>query len=140
MTVLVDTTIWSLALRRPQHRLNQRQRTLVEEWRRLVEEGDAAIIGPIRQGILSGVKEPESFESLREHLAGIDCIAIGLEDYDEAARFYNQLRSHGVAGSAIDLILCAIAHRTRMPIFTTDRDFERYVRHLLVELHEVRGG
>ena len=137
MTVLVDTTIWSLALRRLPHRLSPSESRLVVEWRRLVEDGAAAIVGPIRQELLSGVREANVFERLREHLAGFDCIAIGIDDYDEAARFHNRLRARGVAGSATDLLLCAVAHRTGIPIFTTDRDFQRYARHLPVALHEV---
>lgn len=98
------------------------------------------IVGPIRQEILSGIREPLLFDRLRERLAGIDCIAIGIDDYDEAARFYNQLRVRGIAGGAVDLTLCAVAHRLRIPIFTTDRDFERHARHLPIVLHEPAVG
>jgi len=139
VTVLVDTTIWSLALRRPARRLGLEQRALVAEWRRLVEEGSAVIVGPIRQELLSGVRDTEMFERLQGHLAGFDCLAIGIADYDEAARFYNHLRARGVAGGAIDLLLCAVAHRTESPIFTTDGDFARYARHLPVSLHRPSG-
>jgi predicted nucleic acid-binding protein len=135
--VLVDTTIWSLALRRPARALNPSQQHLVAEWRRLVENGTAAIVGPVRQELLSGVRNANVFERLRDHLAGFDCIAIGIDDYDEAARFYNRLRGRGVAGSAIDLLLCAVAHRRQMAIFTADSDFQRYARHLPITLHGV---
>lgn len=135
MSVLVDTAVWSIALRRPARRLSGGQRAIVDEWRHLVEEGEAAIIGPIRQELLSGVKDESDFDRLRERLGGIDCIDIRIDDYDQAARFYNQLRSNGIAGSTVDLIICAVAHRYRLPIFTTDRDFERYARHLPIRLH-----
>jgi len=137
VTVLVDTTIWSLALRRPSRRLNPTQQRLVAEWRRLVEEGSAGIVGPVRQEILSGVRDADLFERLRDHLAGFDCIAIDIDDYDQAAHFYNVLRTGRVAGSAIDLLLCAVAHRWKIPIFTMDRDFDRYARHLPITLHDL---
>jgi len=137
VTVLVDTTIWSLALRRPARRLNPTQQRLVAEWRRLVEEGSAGIVGPVRQEILSGVRDADLFERLRDHLAGFDCIAIDIDDYDQAAHFYNVLRTGGVAGGAIDLLLCAVAHRWKIPIFTMDRDFDRYARHLPITLHDL---
>ncbi len=139
MTVLVDTTIWSLALRRPSQRLNPLERPLAGEWRRLVDEGLAAIIGPIRQEILSGVRETSLFQTLQERLAGIDCLAIGIDDYDEAARFYNHLRSRGVTGGSVDLVICAVGYRTDCPIFTTDRDFDLYARHLPLRLHNVNA-
>lgn len=140
MTVLIDTTIWSLALRRPTRRLSIVQQRLVEEWRRLVEDGTAAIVGPIRQEILSGVRDANVYSALRERLAGIDCLSIEIDDYDEAARFYNELRARGIVGGAIDLILCAVACRAGSPIFTTDRDFERYAQHLPVRLHVVESS
>ncbi|MBY0279736.1 PIN domain-containing protein [Candidatus Binatia bacterium] len=117
--------------------MNPAQRILVAEWRRLVEDGTAAIVGPIRHEILSGVRDVAVFERLRDHLAGFDCIAIGIDDDDEAARFFDILRARGVAGGAVDLVLCAVAHRREIPIFTTDRDFERSARHLPISLHEV---
>ncbi len=136
MTVLVDTTIWSLALRRRARSLSPAQQILVGAWRQMVDDGTAAIIGPIRQELLSGVRDPNVFERLRVHLAGFDCIQVDLDDHDQAARFYNTLRSNGVAGGAVDLVLCAVASRNDIPIFTTDRDFDRYARHLPVSLHQ----
>ena len=140
MTVLVDTTIWSLALRRPSHRLSAVQQRLIAEWCRLVEDGEAALLGLIRQEILSGVRDRDVFDSLRDRLAGIDCLSIGLDDYDEAARFYDELRSRGVAGGTVDLLLCAVACRRGCPIFTTDHDFVRYAQHLPLQLHRVPSG
>lgn len=137
MRALVDTTIWSLALRRRSRSLSSRERKLVAEWRRLVVEGLATIVGPIRQEILSGVRQREDFDRLRMHLAGFDCLAVELDDYDQAASFYNTLRANGVAGSAVDLLICAIGHRCDLPVFTTDADFRRYARHLPLRLHSV---
>ena len=136
MTVLIDTTVWSLALRRRRENLSDAQRRVVEEWRRLVLDGRAGIVGPIRQEVLSGVRAPEIFDRLRHHLAGFDCIEIGIDDYDQAARFYNTLRAGGVAGSAVDLLICAVASRVSVPIFTTDHDFLRYAAQLPIRLHE----
>ncbi len=102
----------------------------------LVLDGRAGIIGPIRQEVLSGVRATDVFDRLRHHLAGFDCIDVGLDDYDQAARFYNTLRSAGVAGSAVDLLICAVASRADVSIFTTDRDFRRYADHLPIRLHE----
>jgi predicted nucleic acid-binding protein len=135
LSVFVDTTVWSVALRRPAHRLGKEHRFLVDEWRRLVDEGESAIIGPIRQEILSGVRHEADFARPRERLAGVDCIDIRLDDYDQAAQFYNELRGHGLARSSINLLICAVAHRFSVPIFTTDRDFTRYARHLPISLH-----
>ena len=65
MIVLVDTTIWSLALRRRPQALNEHERLLVEEWVRLVRLGQAVLIGPIRQEVLSGIRSPVAFTEIQ---------------------------------------------------------------------------
>lgn len=64
MNTLVDTSVWSAALRRKQP-LNS---PAVMELRRLIKEDQVQIIGPIRQELLSGIKETILFENLRDHL------------------------------------------------------------------------
>jgi predicted nucleic acid-binding protein len=66
---LVDTTIWSLAIRRRPDRLSPREQALVDPWVNLVTEGTALLIGPIRQEILSGIRNDEAFEAIRRRLA-----------------------------------------------------------------------
>jgi len=43
----------------------------------------------------------------------------------------------GEGAGSIDLLICAIAYRHKLAIFTTDRDFDRYAKHLPIRLHEV---
>jgi hypothetical protein len=64
MKVLVDTSVWSLAFRRRRGA----ETPVVQELRSLVGEGRVAMIGPIRQELLSGIRSAESFERLRDHL------------------------------------------------------------------------
>lgn len=136
--VLVDTSVWSLALRRTPDRLNERERKLVEEWRRLIDHGQALLVGPIRQEILSGIREEFEFERLRDHLRAFNDVPIQTGDYEEAARLFNRCRSRGVVGTPIDLLMCAVAHRLNLDIFTTDRDFEHNTRDLPIRLHARR--
>ena len=138
MRVLVDTTIWSLALRRRPRKLGAPQQALVGELTELIEGGRAALTGVIRQELLSGIRDEPAFERLRGRLRHFDDEALTADDYEEAARHYNVCRSAGVAGSAIDFLLCAIASRRDLAIFTTDRDFERYAKHLPIRLHHAR--
>ncbi len=136
MSVLVDTTIWSLALRRRSHDLNRRERLLVQEWASLVESGQVLLIGPIRQEILSGIRRESDFLAVRKRLSAFGCIEILPEDYDQAAAFFNICRDRGLAGTPIDLLICAVASRADVPIFTTDEDFSRYVDILPIRLHK----
>jgi predicted nucleic acid-binding protein len=136
LIVLVDTTIWSLALRRRPQTLSEDEKRLVLEWKRLVESGEAVLIGPIRQEILSGIREEKTFEAIRESLGDFRYLEIRPKDYDQAARFYNRCRAHGVTGTSIDLLLCAVAHRFGIPLFTTDPDFGHYAPHTGNRLHQ----
>ena len=134
MKVLVDTVIWSLALRR---RKRPESSALVEEFAALVEDQRAAIIGPIRQELLSGIKESSQYESLRDHLRAFPDAEITSADYEEAAAFFNRCRNKGIQGSNTDFLICAVAVRNDFAIFTADEDFTRFAKILPVTLHSV---
>jgi len=136
--VLVDTTIWSLALRR--HHRDPAEQYLVDEFVELVKESRVVVIGPIRQEVLSGVRDPQQFETLRDHLAAFADLLLERQDYEEAASHFNTCRARGVQGSHIDFLICAVATRHALPIFTTDQDFVRYAEHLPLGLHDARRG
>ncbi|MBA3885470.1 MAG: PIN domain-containing protein [Acidobacteria bacterium] len=131
MKVLVDTSVWSLAL----GRTRPSQPPVVEELRSLIEEGRIAIIGPIRQELLSGVRESATFERLRDHLRHFEDAALETLDYERAAEHFIACRARGVQGSNTDFLICAAAERRSLPIFTTDRDFTRFARILPISLH-----
>lgn len=135
MNVIVDTTIWSLALRRRAPQLSAEEKGLVEEWADLVDSGRAALIGPVRQEVLSGIRSEEVFETLHEKLSFFRYLENFSGDYVQAARFFNLCRSHGVAGSHVDMLICALAYRHEAPIFTTDPDFSGYAKYLPIRLH-----
>lgn len=138
MKVLVDTSVWSLTLRRRLERLSVEQHRISEELSELVREHRVAMVGPVRQELLSGVKVQRTFERLRQALRAFPDEALTTQDFEEAARANNRCRAAGVAGSAIDFLLCAVALRRSLAIFSTDRDFERYARHLQFPLYHLR--
>ena len=107
---------------------------LAEALKRLIEQGRVVMCGPIRQELLSGVREELWFERLRQRLRPFEDEPLVAEDYEEAARCSNRCRAAGVAGSAVDFLLCAVALRRKVEIFTTDGDFPRYVAHLPIRL------
>jgi len=130
MKVLVDTSVWSLALRRraPAH-------PAVDELRRLVAHGRAAIVGPIRQELLSGIRDRAVFERLRDHLRAFPDEAITAVDFERAAECFSLCRTKGIQGSNTDFLLCAVAERYRFPILSTDDDFVKFGRVLPLRLH-----
>ena len=138
MNVLIDTPIWSLALRRT--RRTSRQQALVDELTELIREMRAEIIGPIRQEVLSAIPREEQFRSVQKRLRPFDDVPIDTPDYEEAATLYNLCRARGIQGSHTDFLICAVAIRHSLSVFTVDRDFTHYATHTGVQLHEPRRG
>jgi predicted nucleic acid-binding protein len=138
VNVLVDTSVWSLALRRNRSDLAAAEHKLTDELTELIKEGRAKIIGPIRQELLSGIKTQGQFEKLLEILAAFPDESIEKADYEAAARLGNLCRSKGVAVSPVDMLICAVAASRGWSVFTTDSDFQQYARVLDVQIHAAR--
>ncbi len=134
MNVLVDTSVWSRALRRSQPQTDAYTRELAD----LIREGRAVIIGPVRQELLSGVRSPAQFNLLRNNLRAFPDLSVATPDYEEAAVFFSRCRAQGIQGSNTDFLICAVASRRAMSIFTTDKDFEAFARLLRISLHGAR--
>jgi len=132
--VLVDTTIWSLALRRRPGARSATEDRHVEAWEELIRDGRTILLGLIRQEVLSGIAVRRQFERLREHLAAFPDEEMRTSDYVRAAEHFNACRSAGVAGSPVDFLICAVSERLEAPIFTTDLDFPRFARHIPIRL------
>ena len=133
--VLVDTCVWSLALRRQAASPDE---GVANELRELIREMRVQMVGPVRQELLSGVREQEQFLVLRDHLRAFPDLLLNEEDFEVAAELFNQCRAKGVQGSNTDFLLCALSVRHGLAIFTTDGDFRNYAKHLPVRLHVPR--
>ena len=138
MNVLVDTSVWSLALRRKGQDLNAAEKAAVSELTGLIQEGRARIIGLVRQELLSGIKTTGQYEKLRGLLRTFPDEAIATPDYETAAKAGNDCRAKGVAVSVSGMLICAIALTREWSIFTTDPDFRNYAKVLPVKLHTPR--
>ena len=136
--VLVDTSVWSLGLRRQLRDLTPLQQRLRSELHELIAAGRARMLGAVRQEILSGVREDTQYRRLRDELRTFLDVSLASEDYEEAARIYNACRATGVAGSGTDYLLCAVALARNWEIFTLDRDFDHYAKAVKVRLYQPR--
>ena len=134
MKILVDTSVWSLALRRSKDLENK----YVDELEELIKEVRAQLIGPVRQELLNGIKSEKQYRVLKKHLRAFKDLAIEKDDYELAAEYFNTARKNGIQGSNTDFLLCAISTRHRMPIFTTDKDFINFQSVIPIELHKTR--
>ena len=139
MNTLVDTSIWSLALRRKTRNLSSPEKILVTELVELVKEGRARVLGVIRQELLSGIKTPDQYEKLRSTLRSFPDEVLETSDYEFAAKSSNGCRAKGIAVSVVDAMICAISATRDWPIFTTDPDFKNYAGVLGIKLHAPRS-
>lgn len=132
--IVVDTCMWSLAFRGK----TPKEKCVAEEIAKLIDENRAKIIGPIRQEVLSGYSKHSDYESLRSKLQYFPNEAILDSDYEAAAEYSNLCRKKGVQGSHIDFLVCAVSTRSKMKIYTNDKDFMNYSNFLPIALHVER--
>ncbi len=136
MKVLVDTSVWYLALRKNVNRDDK----IIKELLELIHELRVVIIGPIRQELLSGISEQNKYEQLKERLKPFDDTPVDTEDYELAAQLFNQCRKKGIQGSHIDFLICAVSIKNDFFIFTFDDDFKKYKKHINIKLHSLRNN
>jgi len=132
MRVLVDTSVWSLAFRKNHKTAYEAE--LIEYLSKLVRELRVVMIGPIRQEILSGISIESKFMEMRDKLSIFSDLPIETEDYELAAKLYNECRKKGIQGSHIDFLICAVAKHGNFPILTLDKDFESYRKIIGIQL------
>ena len=132
MKVLVDTSVWSLALRRNLPYINMQIE--VQQLTELILASLVVMVGPVRQELLSGISDESTYMRLKDKLDAWGDLQITTEDYVTAASFYNKARKRGIQGSHVDFLLCAIAFNHKLIIFTTDKDFDHYADILPIRL------
>lgn len=128
--VIVDSDVWSEALRSK----GQESRNVIA-LRRLIEESAVIMIGPIRQEILSGIREVARYEKMREIMRDFPSHKLDETLFELAASFFNLCRGKGVQGSHTDYLICACAIEWKAQILTKDEDFKSYAKYLPIELY-----
>jgi predicted nucleic acid-binding protein len=130
VNVLVDTSVWSLALRRDAPASGRE----VEALKAAIAAGDACLTGSILQEVLQCFPSPDRQRRLVEYLAPFPLLTLHRGDYVYAAEIRNKCRAKGVQVSTIDAQLAAAAIDHRCRLLTADRDFERIARHFPLRL------
>ena len=126
MSVLTDTSVWSLALRRKKTaRLSPAEVHLTTMLAEAIRDGSIVMIGPSRQELLSGIKEEAQFRKLKLALETYRDEELETRDYEEAARLYNLCRSRGVECGPFDILICAVAWLRGWRILTNDASMTR---------------
>jgi predicted nucleic acid-binding protein len=92
-----------------------------------IRDGQVAIIGPIRQEVLSDIRSTAQFDKLRASLSTFPDEPLTTLHFEEAARFFNLCRSHGVECGSTDILICAVAAWKQWTILTSDQALKRCI-------------
>lgn len=122
MRLLVDTSVWSLALRRDAPPELPEVRFLADSL-----EGGTLVFttGIILQELLQGFAGPRAQEGIIERFTSLPFLVPDRTDHVEAAELRNACRRNGIQLGTIDALLAALALRYDLTLLTTDGDFLR---------------
>ena len=120
MNLFVDTSVWSLALRRD----SSPELPEVRRLRDALAGGEPVHnTGIVLQELLQGCRGPRAAEQIIERFAELAMITPTREDYIHAAALRNECRSHGIQVGTIDALLARICIRDDLVMLSTDKDF-----------------
>jgi predicted nucleic acid-binding protein len=124
--LLVDTSVWSLALRRKNTAgLSSDEQKLKAELVQAIQDGRVVMLGLLRQELLSGVKEKAQFDKLKAALDPYLDEPVSTADHEYAARVYNECRNQGVESGTVDILICAVAVRRGWEVLSGDGGLNR---------------
>lgn len=127
MNLLVDTSVWSLVLRRP--RVDETN-PHVRAFRHRVDAGDGLfLIGDILQELLGGLRSPKDIDRLAALLDPFPLLELNRETYVAAARLRFACRSRGIIAGPVDFLIAAACCQHGFPLLTADKDFSRIAAH-----------
>lgn len=127
MSLLVDTSVWSLALRRDAVQSEPEVAVLRDA---LLGADQVFITGFVLQELLQGFAGPKARDSLIERLAALAFLSPDREDHIEAVEVRNTCRRHGVQIGTVDALLIQLCRRHDLVMLTTDKDFQMAAPHI----------
>ncbi len=131
MRILVDTSVWSLALRRG----GPAEHPAVRKLHRYLDTGeDLFLTALILQEILQAFRSEKVASQIADYFEPFPLLPVESSLCRVAARLYRQCRDHGLGASTIDCHIAASAIENDCQLLTTDRDFERMSQVCPIEL------
>ena len=126
MTLLVDTSVWSLAFRRDAPAAGPE----VQALRAAIEGGDTIVTtGLVLQELLQGFAGPRARKDIVQRFGALPLLVPDRQDYVDAADIRNTCRRAGVQIGTIDALLAQLCIRHELILLTTDADFRLAARH-----------
>ncbi len=121
MSLFVDTSVWSLALRRGQPQPGREVKLL----HRALGEGIFIFTtGLVLQELLQGFLGAKASSQIIERFDALPFIVPDKADYIQAAEIRNTCRRKGIQAGTIDALLAQLCLRHELELLTTDNDFK----------------
>jgi predicted nucleic acid-binding protein len=131
MALLVDTSVWSLALRRDGEVDLPEVSALKLA---LLQGGEIITTGFILQELLQGFLGPKVRTDIIDRFAAIPFISPARDDHIAAADLRNHCRRHGTQVGTIDAVLAYLAIKHDLTMLATDKDFKEIARHTKLQI------
>lgn len=136
MTLLVDTSVWSLALRRDIEAADPE----VHELKEALFGSDVVVTtGLVLQELLHGFAGPKAQAQIVERFAALPLLQPDREDHINAAGVRNVCRKAGVQLGTIDALLAQLCIRHDLTLLTTDKDFTHAAKHCPLRVWPARA-
>lgn len=135
VSLLVDTSVWSLALRRDAEHSAPEVAALRDA---LLGADQVFTTGLIIQELLQGFAGPKSRTQLVERFSALAFLQPDREDHIDAAEVRNSCRRRGVQVGTIDALLIQLCRRHDLVLLSTDQDFQAAAKHIEYRLWAVR--
>ena len=137
MTLLVDTSVWSLALRRDASASEPEVQLLKDA---LMGADLVVTTGLVLQELLQGFSGPKSRASIIERFSALPLLQPDREDHVAAAELRNACRRAGVQVGTIDALLAQLCIRHDLTLLSTDNDFKLAAPHCALRVWTPKVG
>jgi predicted nucleic acid-binding protein len=137
MTLLVDTSVWSLAMRRDAAASEPQ----VQQLKEALAGGDVVVTtGLVLQELLQGFSGPKAAAQIVERFAALPLLQPDREDHVAAAELRNACRRAGVQVGTIDAVIAQLCIRHDLTLLTTDNDFKLAAAHCPLRVWPAKIG
>jgi len=126
VSLLVDTSVWSLALRRDASPGEPEVQALVEA---LAGSDVVVTTGLVLQELLQGFTGPKAVAAIVERFSALALIQPDRADHIAAAELRNKCRRAGVQVGTVDASIAQLCIRSGLTLLTTDQDFTHAAKH-----------
>jgi predicted nucleic acid-binding protein len=136
VTLLVDTSVWSLALRRDAQTQEPEVQALIEA---LGGSDVVVTAGLVLQELLQGFNGPKAASAIVERFSALALVQPEREDYIAAAAIRNTCRRNGVQLGTVDALIAQLCIGNDLTLLTTDHDFSHAAKYCKLKVWSQKG-